>query len=106
MDDCIFCKIVKRETPAAIEKETDNLIVFKDLNPKAPVHFLIVPKEHLADIREASSGLWDEVRRVAVELAKDKNSNSFRLVTNAGSAAYVPHMHVHFLAGITVEREV
>lgn len=106
MADCIFCKIAKKEVPAEIEKETDNLIIFKDVNPKAPVHLLLVTKKHIQDITEANDGVWDEIGRVAKEIAREKNLKGFRLVHNAGEAAAVPHMHVHLLGEVSAEREV
>jgi len=106
MEDCIFCRIVKREIPAEIEKETENLIVFKDASPKAPIHLLLVPKNHYRDITVADGKVWEEIRQVSVEIAKQKNLKGFRLVHNAGEAAMVPHMHVHFLAEVKADREV
>ena len=106
MDDCIFCKIVKGETPTEIEKETDRVVVFKDIRPSAPIHFLIVPKVHIKDIREADSYIWDDIKRVATEISEEKKLSGFRLTTNAGDASMVPHMHIHFLAGITSDRKV
>ena len=106
MNDCIFCRIVSGEVPTEIEKETDRVVVFRDIHPSAPIHYLIVPKIHIRDIREAESYLWDDIRDVASDLAKERNLSGFRLATNAGDAAMVPHMHVHFLAGITKDRSV
>lgn len=105
-DDCIFCKIVKKEIPAEIEKETENLLVFKDANPKAPIHLLIVPKKHIVDIREADDGVWIEIKKVAIELANEKQVSGFRITHNVGLAAMVKHMHVHFLGEVGVEREI
>ena len=106
MEDCIFCRIVKKEVPAEIEMETETLLAFKDINPKAPVHLLLVPKKHYRDITEADGEIWKEVREVALLVAKEKNLKSFRLVHNAGEAAAIPHMHVHLLGEVSVEREV
>lgn len=106
MDDCVFCKIVKGEIPAEIVDQTDNLIVFKDKDPKAPVHLLIVPKIHIKDLGELAMSLWVDIGNMAKKIAKEKNISGFRLVHNAGNAAVVPHMHVHFLAEVTVGRRV
>ena len=100
MNDCIFCKIVEKQIPAEIEKETENILVFKNKFPKAPIHLLIVPKRHYKDITEADGAVWSEVRELANEIAKEKNLKGFRLVHNAGSAAVVPHMHVHLLGEV------
>ena len=106
MQDCIFCKIVKRQLPSEIEKETENLLVFKDINPAAPIHFLIVPKKHLKDITEDSGLNWAAIGKLATSLAKEKGLNGFRLVHNAGSAAAVAHMHVHFLGEVSKDRKI
>ena len=106
MEDCIFCKIVKGEIEAEIEKETENLVVFKDIHPKAPVHLLIISKKHLVDIKECDDLLWLEVKKVALELANEKSLDSWRLITNVGKAAEIGHMHVHFLGQITSQREI
>ena len=106
MQDCVFCKIIAKEVKAEIEKETENLLVFDDKLPKAPIHLLMVPKKHCRDITEADGEVWAEIRTVANEIAKEKNLRGFRLVHNAGEAAAVKHMHVHFLADVTKDREL
>lgn len=106
MDDCIFCKITRKEAPAEIVKETDNIVVFKELHPKAPIHFLIVPKKHLLDITQCDDSLWSEIKKVALGLSSQVSPKAFRLVVNAGDATMVKHMHVHFLGDVGVEREV
>lgn len=106
MEDCIFCKIVKGEVSTDIIKETDRVVVFRDIHPSAPTHLLIVPKTHIKDIREADSYIWDDIKKVATEIADEKKLSGFRLTTNAGDTALVPHMHIHFLAGISSDRAV
>jgi len=106
MNECVFCMIASGAVPAEIEKETENIIVFKDKFPKAPIHLLIVPRKHYKDITESDGAVWSEIRELANEIAKEKNLKGFRLVHNAGSAAVVPHMHVHFLGEVDAEREV
>ena len=106
MEDCIFCKIIKGEVPEEIEKETERVVVFKDTRPSAPIDLLIVPKKHIRDIRDADSYIWDDIKGVAEEIAKEKKLSGFRLTTNAGDAAIIPHMHIHFLGGISSDRAV
>ena len=106
MEDCAFCKIIRKEIPAEIVRETEHLLVFKDINPKAPVHLLLIPKTHVQDIREVDDETWQEVKKVTLELAKEKNLLGFRLVTNAHEATLVPHMHVHFLGDVSSTREL
>ena len=104
--DCVFCKIVKGEIPAQKEAETENLIAFKDINPKAPIHILIVPKKHIKDISEDNGVLWASIGGLAKKIAREKNAKGFRLVHNAGDASLVKHMHVHFLAEVAADREI
>jgi len=110
MWSCIFCKIINREIPAEIIYETDELIVFKDINPKMPIHFLIVPKIHLSSINdiepefiELSGRLIYAAKLLAEKLAISKNG--FRLVINCGkdSGQIIDHLHIHFLAGKKLE---
>lgn len=106
MEDCVFCKIVKGEIPAEKVTETENLIVFKDIHPRAPLHFVIATKTHISDIREDIGVNWAAVGKLAVEMAEDRGITGFRLVHNVGNAAAVKHMHVHFLAEISADREI
>lgn len=106
MADCIFCKIGKGEMDTKFEKETELLVVFRDIHPQAPVHLLIVPKKHFKDITEVDDKTWKEVKDVAKGMAINKAMDGFRLVTNAGDAAAVPHMHVHFLGEVSSDRSV
>ena len=106
MEECVFCKIAKKEVQADIVKETEKLVIFKDINPKAPVHLLLVPKEHFRDITEVDGEIWGEVREAALAIAKEKNLKGFRLVHNVGEAAIVPHMHVHLLGDVSGQREI
>lgn len=105
MDGCIFCKIIKREIPANIVYEDDNVLAFYDLNPQAPVHFLVIPKEHIesadavnAENSKAISRVFEAIAKIAKKLdLKD----GYRVVNNCGEKAgqTVMHMHFHVLAG-------
>jgi histidine triad (HIT) family protein len=106
MKDCIFCKIVKGEIPSKKEKETDDLVVIRDIHPKAPVHLLIIAKKHIGDIREDDGKIWEAFRKMAIELTKEKFLKGTRVVHNIGKAALVKHMHVHFLGEVDEKREV
>lgn len=106
MEDCIFCKIVKREIPSDIIYEDEEVVAFRDINPKAPVHILIIPKEHiptLFDIREEDSSLIGHLHIVASRIAKDEGleESGFRVVFNckrdAGQEVF--HIHLHLLGG-------
>jgi len=106
MEDCIFCKIVKKEIPSTVVKETDDLLVFKNIKPSAPIHLLIIPKTHFDDISQISDSLWLEMRKVVLELATENKATGYRISNNTGDAAMIKHMHLHFMAGISAEREV
>lgn len=105
MDSCIFCKIISGEIPSAKVYEDDRAFAFRDINPQAPVHVLVAPKEHMTDITECaarSDDLTGHLIRVATEIAKQEGlKNGFRLVTNCGPDACqsVPHLHIHLLGG-------
>lgn len=103
--DCIFCKIVSGDIPSNKVYEDDQVLAFHDLDPKAPVHILIIPKQHIksaAEIDDSNSCVVAHIFEVAAKLAKDqKLDNGFRIVTNAGVSAgqTVPHLHYHLLGG-------
>ncbi len=101
MEDCIFCKIVNKEIPAVIEYDNEHAIVFKDLEPLAPEHYLIVPKKHIPSFLDFGKG-DEEIITGMVGLAqviiKDKKlENEYRLRFNGGKAQHVPHVHWHLL---------
>jgi histidine triad (HIT) family protein len=106
MADCLFCRIVAGEIPADVVAETDTAFAFRDLNPQAPVHVLVVPRTHaanageLADVEPATVA---ELVRVARQVAADAGHDSYRLVFNTGEDAgqSVFHAHLHVLAGRT-----
>lgn len=105
MNDCIFCKIIAGEIPSEKIYEDEYVYAFKDINPAAPFHCLIVPKTHIssaADITSDNSGVISKVFETAAKIAKyQKLDNGFRVVTNSGSDACqsVFHIHFHVLAG-------
>jgi len=102
--DCIFCKIIKKQIPASLVFEDDKILAFNDISPKAPVHILVIPKQHVAGIAELSdtaivSDLFALMKKLAVEKGLDKTG--YRIVVNHGSDAgqAVPHLHFHLLGG-------
>lgn len=104
--NCIFCKIANKKAPAKVKMETKDLIVFEDISPSAPVHYLIVPKKHYDDFLGAPDDIWLKVKKVSDKLSVKEKLTGFRLITNAGDSALVRHMHVHFLGKIAKERRV
>lgn len=106
MEDCVFCKIVNKKIKSEILLESESLVAINDINPQAPIHLLIIPKLHIADMGGATDPLWIEIKKMVLELVRERGINNFRLVTNAGEAAYIKHMHVHVLGGVTVDRKL
>ncbi|MEA3496873.1 MAG: histidine triad nucleotide-binding protein [Bacteroidota bacterium] len=105
MPDCIFCKIAKGEIKSDIVFENEKLIAFKDLNPQAPIHILIIPKKHISrveNLSEENSSLMGELIITAKQIADKMNiKNGYRLVFNNGEngGQEVEHIHLHLLAG-------
>ena len=103
--ECIFCGIINKEIPCNVIKETDEIIVIKDINPKAFIHYLIIPKKHIQDVQSFSdqdTDLAGKLFLVARDLSATlPNSPDFRLIINSGKQAgqHVFHLHLHFLAG-------
>ena len=103
---CLFCKIVAREVPADIVHESDDVLAFRDIQPKAPTHILLIPTEHLASLAEVGEHhgeILAELARAATHLAKAEgiDRSGWRLVTNVGADAgqSVEHLHFHLLGG-------
>ena len=105
MQDCIFCKIIRKEIPAEIIFENDHVLVFKDIQPTAPVHLLLIPKKHIPtvlDLEDEDSALMGEIHLVASQVARELGlENGFRLVVNCNQDAgqVVFHIHFHLIAG-------
>ncbi len=106
MQNCLFCKIVNREVPARIVFEDERVLAFEDIDPKAPVHILIIPKKHFAtllDVPEDEGDLIWHLLKVARGVARTKNiaERGFRIVSNCNpeSGQSVYHLHVHMLGG-------
>jgi histidine triad (HIT) family protein len=103
-DSCLFCRIVRRELPATIILENEHCVAFRDLNPQAPVHVLVVPRDHVASLDAASDAtVVGEVLLVAAEVARQEGiaATGYRTVfnTNAGAGQTVFHVHAHVLGG-------
>jgi histidine triad (HIT) family protein len=106
MDQCIFCRIIERRVAARIVFEDDEIVAFEDTNPQAPIHTLIVPRKHLASLKDASpddAPLLGRLFMVAAQLARARGleSKGYRTVLNTGSWAgqSVFHLHLHLLGG-------
>jgi histidine triad (HIT) family protein len=104
MNECVFCKIIARSVSSVPIAETDSLIVIKDIAPKASIHYLIIPKEHIPDLHSFTRDNYavaGELLMMAKNLSIQTGQTDFRLVMNNGARAgqSVFHAHIHFLAG-------
>ncbi|HOK20788.1 MAG TPA: histidine triad nucleotide-binding protein [Candidatus Paceibacterota bacterium] len=106
MENCIFCKIINREMPSDIIYENEQVIAFKDINPKAEVHVLIVPKKHVANLNEVNdndkellAGIFLAAKQIAQQL--NLGTQGYKLVLNVGRGAgqVIDHLHLHLLSG-------
>lgn len=106
MDNCVFCKIIKKEIPSKIVYEDERVIAFNDVNPAAPIHILVVPKVHIETLLEVSDKEGDIISyiyKIINKIAQDNGfaQNGFRVIANCGkdSGQEVMHIHFHVLAG-------
>lgn len=106
MQDCLFCMIVKGDIPSNKVYEDESVLAFRDINPQAPTHILVIPKEHIADsaaqITSENSAAVAHIFEVIAKIAAQEGlDEGFRVITNSGKAAgqTVPHLHFHILAG-------
>ena len=103
-DQCLFCRIVRGEIPARIVHETEHTVAFADINPQAPLHVLVIPREHVASLAEARDpALIGRLALAAAEIARAEGAEAagYRTVinTNADAGQTVFHLHLHLLAG-------
>ena len=106
MEDCIFCKIIKGEIPSEKVYEDDNVLAFKDINPAAPIHVLVIPKKHIKDVlgvKEEDGKIMADIFQAINKIAKKLGiqEDGFRIINNCGKDAgqEVMHLHFHLLAG-------
>ncbi len=112
MENCIFCKIVAGQIPSNKVYEDEKVLAFRDIAPMAPVHILVIPKEHIcsaAAITPDNSGLVAHIFEVIAQIAaQEKLEGGFRVVSNCGPDAgqTVPHLHFHILGGKTLDTQM
>lgn len=104
-NNCVFCKIIKGEIPSTKVYEDDDMLIIKDLNPQAPIHLLLLPKEHYANIIEMSDAQAQTLAKCIKKLSDITDQlglqNGFRLISNKGKdgCQSVEHLHIHILGG-------
>jgi histidine triad (HIT) family protein len=106
MDDCLFCKILKGEIPSSTVYKDEQVTAFRDINPAAPTHILVVPNKHIADVNDISEEdeqLIGHLLRIAKPIAKEEGiaESGYRLIINTGPDSHqeVDHLHLHILGG-------
>ena len=104
MSNCLFCKIISGEIPSSKVYEDDICLAFNDIDPQAPVHFLVIPKTHIgsvAEVNEGNSAVVAHIFEVIAKIAREKGVESYRVVSNIGEQAgqSVPHLHFHVFSG-------
>ena len=105
MENCIFCKIIKGEIPSTKIYEDDDMLIIKDVNPQAQIHYLLLPKEHYANIVEMSDAqaqtLAKCIKKLSTMVDELGLADGFRLVSNKGKygCQSVEHLHIHILGG-------
>ena len=100
MESCIFCKIRDRIIPKEFTYEDEDIMVFPDISPVAPIHLLIMPKKHIADFFDLkNSELWDKLRVITQKMIKEQKiqGKGYRLVVNGGGAQLIDHLHIHLM---------
>jgi histidine triad (HIT) family protein len=102
--DCLFCRIVRKEIPAKIVSENEDCVAFSDINPQAPVHILVIPREHIPSLNETNDArIIGQMHLMAAQLAKSEDlaTRGYRTVinTNAEAGQTVFHIHLHLLGG-------
>ena len=108
MSECIFCKICRHQLKSDIVCEDDNVVVFKDINPKAATHLLVVPKQHIVSLSTVDGADWrivSEMMQIAEKTAKDLSLAGHKIVFNVGreGGQLIDHIHLHLLSGSKVE---
>jgi histidine triad (HIT) family protein len=103
-DDCLFCRIIRREIPSPLIYESKDCVAFRDIKPQAPTHVLIVPRQHVVSLNEADDApLMGQLLLAAAEVARQEGiaESGYRTVinTNADAGQAVFHIHVHVLGG-------
>lgn len=113
MEDCIFCKIVKGEIPCSKVYETEKVLAFDDINPMAPAHVIIIPKEHIAtlmDVKDGGTNIVDHLVSAVQEVARIKgiDEKGFRMTINCNEEGgqIIFHLHVHVLGGKKLRDEL
>ena len=100
--ECIFCKIVEKKAPAEIIYEDNKVIAFKDIEPRARLHFLVIPKKHIPSLdclKDEDKDLIGELFLVVKKIAKEKKLSGYKVLINVGNEQIIGHLHLNLLSG-------
>ncbi len=113
MSECIFCKIIKGEIPSNNVYENDETVVFKDINPVAPIHVLVVPKVHIESLEELNEQNIDIIGKIHLAILRTTkllgiNEEGYRVIMNCGKngGQTVPHLHYHIIGGAEFSEKI
>ncbi len=100
MSDCIFCKVIAGQLPSTCLYQDETVMVIKDIHPQAPVHWIIMPKRHVAEFIDADDVLVSHMMQIAKKIIGDEKIANYRLVNNGRGAAVIDHLHLHVMGKI------
>lgn len=109
MEDCIFCKIARKEIPKEFTYEDEDIMVFPDIKPVKPIHLLIIPKHHIKELHVLDNPvLFEKIGKVIQQmiLKMQLENKGYRVTINGGGAQLVDHLHVHLMGPISKETSV
>lgn len=106
MEDCIFCKVVAKELPSTTLYEDSDIMIIKDINPQAPVHWLVMPKKHVSELVEGEDELLKNMFVLIKKIIKQESIKNYRVVSNGRGAALIDHLHIHVLGSIDKFRKL
>lgn len=106
MDSCIFCQIAGGKSPATIHYQDDQVMVIKDIHPQAPVHMIVISKEHIGQLLDAQDILINHIFMIVKKMIREQNITGYRIVNNGKGAAFVDHLHIHVMGGVDAKRKL
>ncbi len=108
MDNCVFCKIIKGEIPTDFVYQDDEIAVFSDVHPAAPIHLLFVPKNHIEELSDLTDEILIKIKNKVLEKVEelDLKNKGYRFVINGGTAKAISHLHFHLLGDVSVARKL
>lgn len=106
MSDCIFCQISEGSIPSDFVYQDEDFIAIRDIHPAAPVHLLVIPREHVVDVMTADDSLLTSLATLVKKIIREQKITNYRLVNNGGGAALIEHLHVHLMGAVDKHRDL